>query len=101
MNKSKAVRNYLKLQITPQQTADQLFDMNFSAARYEREVQANRKRCLETFRKYDIKFLIEMQEELIAFGEEVIKILKEKQVRRILNSFHDYIKNINTIRTGS
>lgn len=68
--------------LDPKKTALELLGINFTPEMYENGVQTQRKRRLETFKKADVKVLIEMEEGLIAFGEKVIKIMKEELKRK-------------------
>lgn len=84
MRNSKSSMAFLKYKSNPEQAAEEMLSMNLTVDQYENGVQANRKRCLETFKKADIKWLIEMQEELIAYGEEVIKHFRRKRFIKLL-----------------
>lgn len=68
--------------LDPKKTALELLGINFTPEMYENGVQTQRKRRLETFKKANVKVLIDMEEELIAFGEKVIKIMKEELKRK-------------------
>lgn len=60
----------------PRTAALQLLKAGLKVSEYENGVQADRKKRLETFNKVGIPVLIEMEEKLIAYGEEVISNMK-------------------------
>lgn len=61
-------------------TAKQLIDANFPIEMYEL-LQEQRNRRLNTFIKYNIPVLIKNEKTLIAFGEEVLRLMRENKVK--------------------
>jgi len=62
-------------------TAKELVAIGFTPEMYQNGVQADRKRRLKTFKESGVQVLIEMEESLIAFGEEVMEIMREEKKR--------------------
>ncbi len=60
----------------PEETAKILVAEGFPVERYE-EVQAHRRTRLRTFEEHNVMTLIKAEEELIAFGEEVLRLMRE------------------------
>lgn len=67
-------------------SAYQLHKIGMKVTDYEQGIQSERKRRLETFKTVGIPYLIECEEKLIAFGEQVINNMK---VLNLMKFMHD------------
>lgn len=70
-----------KFMLNSKETAQRLIEMKFTAAHYE-DVQKRRRERLETFRQHKVTVLVEGESELIKFGEDVLRLLKEHEASR-------------------
>lgn len=64
------------MDLSPEQTAKELIEINFPIEKYE-ELQSRRNTRLMYWKEHGIQALIDKESELIKFGEKVLTLMKE------------------------
>jgi hypothetical protein len=63
--------------LNAEETARQLVQIGVTSTDYANGVQAERERRLKTFTEMNVPILIEHEQSLIAYGKEVIELMKQ------------------------
>lgn len=64
-------------ELNAQETARQLVQIGVRSADYANGIQAKRERRLKTFTEMNVPFLIEMEQNLIDYGKQVIELMQQ------------------------